>query len=65
MLSEKNCGRLLALVQDDNIMIISKLAMEFHLSSFTFWKILRKKLHLYPHKPKTLGPAPDLRAQDD
>ena len=56
MLSAENCDRVLALIQQDSTMSIRKLSSELNLSNYTIWRILRKKLHMHPYKPKAFVP---------
>ena len=56
VLSDENCDRVLALIQQDSTLSIRKLSSELNLSYTTIWRILRKELHMHPYKPKAVVP---------
>ena len=54
--TEENCERVLNLVEQDHSMSIRQMEVELNLSCTTVWRILRKKLHIFPYKAKTVVP---------
>ena len=53
---EENIARVKEMVEEDNTISIRYMVDHLNLSYGTIWTIMRKKLDLFPYKPKTVQP---------
>ena len=60
VLTEELIERVSQLVSNDDSMSIAEISIEVGASQTTVWKVMRRKLHLYPYKPHCVVPLTDV-----